>query len=73
MSLIVSNESVKMKIAVILSVYCQDRKDYFQLAAESILFQTLKDARLFVGVDGPVYDELANYLNELAQQQNVTV
>lgn len=62
-----------MKLAVILPVCCQDRKDCFQLAAESILFQTLKEKQLFVGVDGPVGDELTTYLNELEQQQQVTV
>jgi glycosyltransferase involved in cell wall biosynthesis len=42
-------------------------------AIESIVLQSYKDFHLFVGVDGPVGDDIENYLNLKDQQIKITV
>lgn len=52
-----------MKIAVILPVYKNDKVSYVHLSIDSILNQTYKgDIFLYVGVDGPVGEDLATCL-----------
>lgn len=51
------------KVAVILPVYENDRGVYIKLAFDSVLNQTYKgDIKLFIGVDGPVGDNLLECL-----------
>jgi len=53
------------KIAVILPVYNNDKAPYVHLSVNSILNQTYKgEICLYIGVDGPVGDDLANCLKE---------
>lgn len=61
------------KIAVILPVYKKDIKKYLQLAVESILFQTYTKYHLYIGIDGVVDDNVAEYLQLVDEQANVTV
>ena len=61
------------KIAVILPVYKKDKIEYLRLALESIVMQSYKDYHLYVGVDGPVGDDLADYLKHLEKQQQISV
>lgn len=61
------------KIAVILSVYKNDNTHYLRLSFDSILGQEDVDVRLFVGVDGPVGEELTCVLQEYNQYENVQV
>lgn len=61
------------KIAVILPVYKNDKVKYLSLAVDSILYQTYRDLHIFVGVDGPVGNELKDCLDALEQQEQVTV
>lgn len=61
------------KIAVILPVYKNDKVPYVHLSFDSILNQTYKDIKLYVGVDGPVSDELENVLKRYEQSDSVTV
>lgn len=60
-------------IAVILPVYKKDKVDYINKAIESILFQTYKDFHAYIGVDGPVDDELKGYLKLLDNQEKITI
>lgn len=46
------------KLAVIQSVYKNDKPDYLIQALDSIFNQTYKDFTLFLGVDGPISDDL---------------
>lgn len=54
-----------MKVAVILPVYKNDVVPYVHLSISSILSQTYKDdIALYIGVDGPVGEDLSSYLKE---------
>jgi len=61
------------KIAVILPIYKNDSLRYFKLSIESILRQTYSNFHLFVGVDGPVGEEINNYLKLINDQSKITV
>ena len=60
-------------IAVILPVYRNDKVAYIHLAVDSILNQTYSDIMLFIGVDGPVGDDIIVCMNEYSQKQQVQV
>ena len=57
------------EIAVILPVYRKDKAEYLRQSVASILHQTYRDFHLFVGVDGPVGDDLRDYL-EIQERQS---
>lgn len=61
------------KIAVILPVYKNDNNNYLNLAVESVVCQTFKDIHIYVGVDGPVGNDLADYLKLLKKQSQISV
>ncbi len=61
------------KIAVILPVYKNDKPKYLSLAVESILYQTYRDFHLYIGVDGPIGDDLNNSLEVLDRQNRVCI
>jgi len=60
-------------VAVILPVYKNDKTDYLHLAVESILMQSYRDIYLYVGVDGPVGDDIKDYLLLIDKQMKGTV
>jgi len=61
------------EISVILPVYKKDKVEYLRKSVESILNQTYKDIHLYIGVDGPVGDDLKEVLQLLEKQNNVSV
>ena len=61
------------KIAVILPVYKNDKVKYLSLAVESILYQTHRNLHLYIGVDGPVGDDLQENLHTLEKQNIISV
>lgn len=61
------------KIAIILPVYKKDRVEYLSKSVESILYQTYKNIHLYIGVDGPVGDDLKGTLQLLEQQNAVSI
>ena len=61
------------KIAVILPVYKNDRVPYIKLSFDSILNQTYKDIHLYIGVDGPVGEDLEECLKQYEQDERVSV
>ena len=61
------------RIAVILPVYKKDKVQYMSKAIESILFQTYKDFHLFVGVDGPVGEDIEQYFGVLEQTNKISI
>lgn len=61
------------EISVILPVYKKDKVEYLRTSVESILNQTYKDIHLYIGVDGPVGDNLKEVLQLLEKQNNVSV
>ena len=60
-------------IAVILPVYKNDKPKYLSLAVESILYQTFRNIHLYIGVDGPVGDDLKEKLEVIDRQDRVSI
>lgn len=65
--------SMNNKIAVILPVYKNDKVKDLSQSIESVLYQTYRNLHLYIGVDGPVGDELHKNLELLEQQNKVSV
>ncbi len=61
------------KVSVTLPVYKNDKVPYIHLSFDSILNQTYKNIHLYVGVDGPVGEDLEKCLKEYEQNDKVTV
>lgn len=61
------------KVAVILPVYKNDKVPYVKLSFDSILNQTYKEIHLYIGVDGPVGEELTTCLKEYEKDEMVSV
>lgn len=61
------------KLAVIQSVYKNDKPEYLRLSIESILNQTYSDFDLYLGIDGPIGDELSTVINNLSDERIIVV
>lgn len=57
------------KIAVIQSVYKNDKPEYLKLALKSILNQTYNDVVLFLGIDGPISDGLRCVIDSIGDDR----
>ena len=66
-------EMERKKVAVMLPVYKNDSPAYLAKATESILYQSYRDLYLYIGVDGPVGDELHEFLELLDRQSIVNI
>ena len=64
---------MKNDVAVILPVYKKDQADYFEQSVNSILNQTYNGIRLYIGVDGPVGDDLMGKLHKFSLLDNISV
>ena len=60
---------MKSKIAVIMSIYRNDRINFVKLAVESILNQTYKDFDYYIQYDGPVDAEVDAYLSGIKDER----
>lgn len=60
-----------MVISVLLPVYKNDRPEYLLKSVGSILSQKNCDFHIFIGIDGPVGEELRRVLNDLAESERV--
>ncbi len=60
-------------IAVILPVYRKDNVEYLDKSVGSILNQTHIDLHLYIGVDGPVGNELREKLTLIERQDRVSI
>ena len=61
------------KVAVILPVYKNDKVPYIKLSFDSILNQTYGNIHLYVGVDGPVGEDLKVCLQEYEKDERISV
>ena len=61
------------KIGVILPVYKGDKKDYLEQAIDSILQQTYQNFIIFIGVDGPVPENIRSYLRSLEMCSQIQI
>lgn len=62
-----------IKVAVILPVYKNDKETYLRQSVESMLMQSYGNCHLFIGVDGPVYGSLSDFLDSLVREVDVSV
>lgn len=60
-------------IAVILPVYKNDKVEYLNEAIESIILQTYQDYQLYIGVDGPVGDDINHYFKLIDNQSKISI
>lgn len=56
-----------MKFSVSMCVYGKDNPDYFKLAVESVLNQTIKPSEIVLVVDGPVPEKLDLFIKTFAE------
>lgn len=61
----------KNTIAVLLPVYKKDQCEYLSLAIDSILNQSYSDIVLYIGIDGPIGDDLANTISGYSNNNRV--
>ena len=64
---------INMKIGIILPVYKKDTVDYLSKAIESIVMQTYRDFHIYIGVDGPVGEDIEEFLGFIENQSKITV
>lgn len=62
-----------IKVAVILPVYKNDKISYLDLSVESILRQSYNNLHLYIGVDGPIGEDLHDRLKALEHQKNISL
>lgn len=63
------NGIYRKRIAIIMSLYRNDRIDFVKLAVESILNQTYKDFDYYIQYDGPVDADVDAYLSGLKDER----
>ncbi len=61
------------KIAVILPIYKKDKVEYISKAVGSIIMQTYKNCHIYIGVDGPVGDDINDYFKWVESNGNITI
>lgn len=57
------------KIAVIMSLYKNDQLRFVKMAVESVLNQTVKDFDFYIQYDGPIKQEVDEYLSKLKDER----
>lgn len=60
-------------IAVLLSVYKNDKAEFLQLSVDSILNQSYKNITLYIGVDGSIGQKLYKCLEQYELQKRVNI
>lgn len=60
-------------IAVLLSVYKNDRAEFLRLSIDSILNQSYKNIILYIGVDGTICEKLYKCLEQYEQEKRVNI
>lgn len=61
------------KIAVILPIYKKDKVNYLTLAINSILNQTYHNFKLYLGIDGPLEEELNTFLEQYEKHDQIAI
>lgn len=62
---------MKASFSVLMSVYVNDSLKQLQDAVNSILLQTLRSEQFVIVVDGPVSEDVENYLREIEKRQEL--
>ncbi len=61
------------KIAVILPVYKKDKVEYMSKAIESVVLQTYRNFHIYIGVDGPVGDDIERYFEMIDHPNKISI
>lgn len=61
----VNNNHHNKSIAIILPIYKGDKAEYISLSINSLLEQTYRNITIFIGVDGPISQELKDTLEKI--------
>lgn len=56
-------------VAIILPVYKGDKADYLSLSVNSLLQQTYRNLKIFIGIDGPIPSELQKTLERIKDER----
>lgn len=59
------------EIGVLLPVYTKDKPEYLSLALESIINQSYRNFVLYVGIDGPITEDLASVIKHYDDNSRV--
>lgn len=57
-------------LGVLLPVYCKDKIEYLDLSIHSILNQTYSDFILYIGIDGPIDNDLSETIKSLEKNDS---
>jgi glycosyltransferase involved in cell wall biosynthesis len=60
---------MKKDLAVIMSVYINDRLEFVKLAVQSVLQQTYSNFDFYIQYDGPIKSEIENFFNDLSDSR----
>ena len=66
-------KSMNKDIAVILPVYKKDEVEYLSKAIESIVMQTYKGFHIYIGVDGPVGEEIKDFFKLIGEHEKISI
>ncbi len=57
-------------LGVLLPIYCKDKKEFLALSINSILNQTHSDFILYIGIDGPIDNDLSETINSFEKNDS---
>ena len=60
-------------VAVLLPVYKNDNVCFLAKSVESIVLQTYKDFHIYIGVDGPIGEDIDEYFKLIDNQNKITI
>jgi len=60
-------------IAILLPVYKKDKVDYLSKAVESIVMQTYRNFHVYIGVDGPVGEDIDEYISMIEKKSKISI
>ena len=66
-------DKMNRKIGVLLPVYKNDNVDFLAKSVESVILQSYKDFHIYIGVDGPVGDNIKDYFKLIDNQNEITL
>ena len=61
------------KIGVILPIYKGDEEGFVKQAVNSILLQSYQEFNIFIGLDGPVTDDVRSYIDSIEEHPQIKI
>lgn len=60
-------------IATILPIYINDNSNYLTLSIDSLLNQSYKNMHVYIGIDGPIGEDLKECINQYDKDERITI